>query len=111
MDRRLIVQAFFGTIVRSGFQEGTKEDIMQTKDTINAELQAYQSMTRTQQRAYIKRIIEAARVHQINANKDMAEGYPLNARLHLVNKDACIASLRVLLSEVGFNDVMQELKG
>jgi len=75
----------------------------------NKEYIAYCQMTRQQQKDYIAMLVRSTRAHQDNAGLDEKEGRNLSALCHRKNAISNLQSLKSLLSEVLYNDVIGDL--
>lgn len=75
----------------------------------DTELAAYQQMNREVQKRYIQQIKSSYETHIICVKCDDEAGYHHSAQIHRDNAQANLNSLRELLSEVCFNDVVGEL--
>lgn len=75
----------------------------------DTEFAAYQKMSREVQKRYIQQIVESTRTHLITAKYDDDAGYHHSAQVHRDNAQSNLNSLRELLSEVCYNDVVSEL--
>jgi len=75
----------------------------------DTELNAFEKMSTSMKRRYIQQLIQSYRNHTWNADHDEAEGFTFSAEVHRENASDDLISLRSLLSEVRFNDVMGDL--
>jgi len=75
----------------------------------DSELNAFEKMNCTMKRMYIQQLIRSYETHTQTAKYDDQAGYHFSANIHRENAADDLLSLRSLLSEVRFNDVMGEL--
>lgn len=73
------------------------------------EVEAYEQMTREQQKRYIKMLVTSVKRHKENAKVDSELGYYKSAKVHYDNAHDGLVSLGNLLSPVIFRDVCEEL--
>ena len=70
---------------------------------------AYSQMTRQQQKDYIAMLVRSAETHIKTAELDEQAGYHYSALCHQNNAISDLESVKGLLSEVIYNDIIGEL--
>jgi len=75
----------------------------------DTELNAFEKMSNSMKRQYIQQLVRSYWIHTWTARYDTNLGFNQSAQTHKENAEADLNSLRVLLSEVRFNDVMGDL--
>jgi len=75
----------------------------------DTELNAFEKMSTSMKQRYIQQLIQSYKTHIQTAWDDDRAGYNHSAEVHRENAADDLISLRSLLSEVRFNDVVGEL--
>jgi len=75
----------------------------------DTELNAFEKMSTSMKQRYIQQLIQSYETHIMTAKADDQAGYHFSAEVHRENAADDLISLRSLLSEVRFNDVIGDL--